>query len=130
VLFGGSHVQLIRLFYVQLIHTIIHAHLSCIGTGKSEILKAFLWYAFQHKMTSLIAVSAYTWKAATLVGSSANPGMSTTQLFGTTTTYNRRSGNGGSKKSQANFNSEIRFLLVDEISFCSKIHFMVRCATF
>eukprot|EP00798_Chlamydomonas_sp_ICE-L_P015025 gene15025-21096_t len=92
------------------------------GTGKSEILKAFPWYAFQHKLTSLIIVSAYTWKAGTLVGSSSNPGVTTTRAFGTKTTYTRFKQNGDTIRARDIFDSRKCFLLVDEISFISSEH--------
>ena len=37
------------------------------GTGKSEIMKAVIWFAFQHGISRYIGVSSFQWKAALLV---------------------------------------------------------------
>ncbi|GAX85827.1 hypothetical protein CEUSTIGMA_g13242.t1 [Chlamydomonas eustigma] len=64
----------------QLIKILGHA-----GTGKSEIIKAYLWHAFQHGLISdLIAVTSYTWKAALLIGTDHNPGYTSCTFYGTT----------------------------------------------
>ena len=52
------------------------------GTGKSEIINAFLWFAFQHSSSHLIAVSAYTWKAANLISTEHNPASSCASMYG------------------------------------------------
>ena len=44
--------------------------LACIGqagTGKSESLKAALWFAFQHDISHFIGVSSFQWKAALIM---------------------------------------------------------------
>ena len=37
------------------------------GTGKSECMKAILWFSFQHTISDYIATSSFMWKAAILV---------------------------------------------------------------
>ncbi|PNW87571.1 hypothetical protein CHLRE_02g140961v5 [Chlamydomonas reinhardtii] len=34
------------------------------GSGKSRVLQALLWFAYQHRCESLIALVSYTWRAA------------------------------------------------------------------
>jgi hypothetical protein len=58
------------------------ALLGTAGSGKSEVTRAFLWYAFQHRATHRVLVVSYTWKAARLLGNVYNPGYSTSLAFG------------------------------------------------
>ena len=94
------------------------------GTGKSEVIKAFLWHAYQHSLHDRIAVTSYTWKAALLVGNEHNPAYSTSTLFGTEHKHNKV--NGGSSKCMNLLHPGIRFVVHDEISFDSQAHFGVR----
>ena len=93
------------------------------GTGKSEVIKAFLWHAYQHGLNDRIAVTSYTWKAALLVGNEHNPAFSTTSLFGTAHKYNKT--NGGTNKCMSLLHPNIRFVIHDELSFDSQAHFGV-----
>lgn len=52
------------------------------GCGKSRVIKALLWYAFQTHKTYLIAATAYTWRAAVPLSTPDHPGVSTSCLFG------------------------------------------------
>ena len=51
------------------------------GTGKSRVLKALQWWALQIGGVDLMAVVAYTWRAALLVGTPDNPACSTSTFF-------------------------------------------------
>jgi len=53
------------------------------GTGKSESMKAAMWFAYQHNCNKYIGTSAYQWKAALLVKTPQNPAVSCCRFFGT-----------------------------------------------
>lgn len=104
------------------------------GTGKSEVNKAVLWYAFQHNASKLLIVTSYTWKAALLLGNLFNPGYSTNMLFGTNIAFqkskNRQRTPGTAPRSQHLMSSSVRVILHDEISFDYQEHFGVSiCVT-
>ena len=105
---------------------------TTLGTGKSEVNKAFLWYAYQLRASQLVVVTSYTWKAALLLGTPYNPGYSTTLLFGTNTgqqSRGRRRVPGTATTCLKLFTSSVRIILHDEISFDSQHHFQVRPAS-
>jgi hypothetical protein len=51
------------------------------GTGKSRVLQALQWYALQIGAVRVLAVVAYTWRAALLLGTPDNPACTTTTFF-------------------------------------------------
>lgn len=51
------------------------------GTGKSRVLQALQWYALQIGGVDAMAVVAYTWRAALLLGTPDNPACTTTTFF-------------------------------------------------
>jgi len=51
------------------------------GTGKSRALRALQWYALQIGAEKMIAVVAYTWRAALLLGTPDSPACTTTTFF-------------------------------------------------
>ncbi len=51
------------------------------GTGKSRVLQALQWWALQIGGVDLMAVVAYTWRAALLLGTPDNPACSTSTFF-------------------------------------------------
>jgi len=51
------------------------------GTGKSRVLQALQWYALQLEGADMLAVVAYTWRAALLLGTPDNPACTTTTFF-------------------------------------------------
>ncbi|KAI8468548.1 MAG: hypothetical protein J3K34DRAFT_369546, partial [Monoraphidium minutum] len=51
------------------------------GTGKSRVLTAFLWYAFQLRAHDMVRVAAFTWRAADGVTTPSNPAILTYRLF-------------------------------------------------
>jgi hypothetical protein len=91
------------------------------GTGKSEVNQALLWYAFQHRACNALTVMAYTWKAALLLGNPYNPGYSTSTACGIPC-VGQRATLGTSEKAMAIMHPEVRFVLIDEISFVSQKH--------
>ena len=92
------------------------------GTGKSQVYKAVLWFAWQHDYSSAIAVVSYQWRAAHMIGTDANPGCSTTTFF--KVADSEGSGRRGRPRSshqardivQQNLRS-VRLILEDEMSF-------------
>lgn len=106
------------------------------GSGKSEVFAAFIWYAYQLKLSHMLVVVSYTWKAALLVGHSEhNPGRSTTTAFGTGARLSKKVGDnqvvrapGSSDKCKEFITSQVRFVLWDENSFTCLSHMHVsRC---
>ena len=51
------------------------------GTGKSQVLKAFQWFALQYDASSMILVASYTWRAALMVATAKHPALSTCHAF-------------------------------------------------
>jgi hypothetical protein len=64
---------------------------------------------------------AYTWKAAQLLGNPYNPGYSTSTACGIPCA-GQRATVGTSDKAMAIMHPEVRFVLIDEISFVSQKH--------
>ena len=52
------------------------------GTGKSEVMKAVIWHAFQHEINRYIGSSASFWKAAVMVRTKNTPAVSSCAFFG------------------------------------------------
>lgn len=99
-----------------------------VGTGKSEVNQAVLWYAFQHNASDMVVVTSYTWKAALLLSTPFNQGYSTSMLFGTNVRTGEQSNRrtpGTSDKSQHLLSPSVRLILHDEISFDRQEHFGV-----
>ena len=44
------------------------------GSGKSRIIKAFLWFAFQHGLSQTIGVVSFAWRAALNLSCASNVG--------------------------------------------------------
>ncbi|MFN7883510.1 MAG: hypothetical protein ACK5PF_10935, partial [bacterium] len=88
-------------------------------TGKSEIIKAMLWHAYQHDMCELIGLAAYTWKAGRLISSKHNQSYSTTCLFGTPTGRQRKT---NLRKALSRITPKTRLFTIDEASFNSLEH--------
>ena len=51
------------------------------GCGKSQVLLAFMWHAFQHDCAHLITVMSYTWKAALNISSEHYPPNTSSTFF-------------------------------------------------
>lgn len=62
------------------------------GTGKSRVLQALQWYALQIDAVETMAVLAFTWRAALLLGTPDNPACTTSTFFAIDTFKN---GHGG-----------------------------------
>ena len=107
------------------------------GSGKSEVLAAFLWHVYQHGCADMVAVVSYTWKAALLVGTASNPGCSTTTFFGTKMTGGNRGAAarrpqkpGNTKRCKERLHQSIRIVVWDEnSSFTDLVHFAVSQST-
>ena len=52
------------------------------GTGKSRVVEAFLWFAFQWGQSHRIGVTSFMWRAALLISTPANRGLSTSTALG------------------------------------------------
>ena len=92
------------------------------------MIAAVLWYLFQHEATNLVAVTSYTWKAAQLVGSSHNPGYSSSTTFGINP-FSKGAGRGGhlgnTAAAMALIHKDVVMILNDEISFTPQAHLQV-----
>ena len=93
------------------------------GTGKSHVLDALLWYAFQHDMTDRVVVLSYTWRAALHISTPTNMGCSTSTFFG----INLGDGLAQSKRAIDHLcerlHPSVRLILIDENSFNNCRHF-------
>jgi len=97
------------------------------GSGKSRIILAFLWYAYQMGASNMIAVMAYTWRAALHITSPTHADVSTCNFFGLLTS----SGSIGQplrSRVETNLEEPLWSLLIDEISFFSGGH-LLTCET-
>jgi hypothetical protein len=52
------------------------------GCGKSQVMKAFMWHAWQHRQQQRIKLCSYQWRAARGSSTAAVKGVSTCHLFG------------------------------------------------
>jgi hypothetical protein len=94
------------------------------GTGKSQVLKAFEWFAFQHNASQRIAVTAYTWRAALHVSNDTYPARSTSTFFGIDSMKNHRLHPSLNIRQRTQQNlTDVWFSLTDEISFVDQVHF-------
>lgn len=95
------------------------------GCGKSRILSALLWYAFQLDASDSLAIVSYTWRAALNVSTEHNPGNSTTSFFGINSYEkdNVRTSNDTLLKVQSNLRPPLRMVCMDEFSFTSAPHY-------
>ena len=89
------------------------------GCGKSHIVHALLWFAWQHDLSHTVALTSYTWRAALNVSTPSNVGCSTTTFFGV---HADRVTQRTAGRTQSNL-ADIRLLVVDEVSFVSQAHF-------
>ncbi|KXZ42273.1 hypothetical protein GPECTOR_170g188 [Gonium pectorale] len=96
------------------------------GTGKSQVLLALLWFAFQHRCHHMIAVVSYMWRAALHDTTPGNQGQSTTTFFATSATSHGQP-RGRLDRLQCNLNG-IRLILLDEFSTCSLEHLSHICS--
>ncbi|PNW69647.1 hypothetical protein CHLRE_29g757797v5, partial [Chlamydomonas reinhardtii] len=79
------------------------------GSGKSRVLQALLWFAYQHRCESLIALVSYTWRAALHDSTPGVLGTSTTSFFATAGTF----GPPHRDRVERNLNG-VRFIFLDE----------------
>ncbi len=105
------------------------------GCGKSRVVIAFLWFAFQHRASKLIAVAAYMWKAAMNVTTPSSTAVSTTTLFALGNATSFRGNKRGDGLSQASFAAAAehlhgrRFIIIDEYGVLGLLHFALCCIT-
>lgn len=93
------------------------------GTGKSEVLKALIWYAFQHDMSRLLGVTSFQWKAAVLIRTPNTPAVSSCSFYG----INPYSGiKPPNAKNAQYFHTDIRLLCLEEAGTTSLEFFSVR----
>ena len=95
------------------------------GSGKSQIIKAVLWYLYQHDASHLVLVTSYSWKAAQLIATPANPGYSSHTTFGIPRDNGKPNGN--TKASIDTFHRGVVMIINDEISFTPSSHLQVSC---
>jgi hypothetical protein len=84
------------------------------GTGKSETMKAALWFAFQHDICGYIGTCSFQWKAALLVRTAHSPAVSSCRFFGIPIKSNGTQKVGQSDSSRASFNSDVRLVFLEE----------------
>ena len=95
------------------------------GTGKSETMKAALWFAFQHDISHYIGVCSYQWKAALLVRTPYSPAVSSCRFFGIPIANSGTKRVGVSELSRNSFNSDVRLVFLEEGATSSLSFFYV-----
>lgn len=96
------------------------------GSGKSSIIAAVLWHLFQHRSSDLVAITSYTWKAAQLISTPANPGYSSMTTFGIPMKRTAASQIGESDACKHIMHDRVVMVINDEISFSPQCHLAVR----
>jgi hypothetical protein len=91
------------------------------GTGKSRVIQALIWHAFQHNKLHLLATTAYTWKAALNISCPELPALSTSRLFEINIRGRSNSGPTALGRLQANLGN-VKIVIVDEVSFIKLQH--------
>lgn len=100
------------------------------GTGKSRVLQALQWYALQIGAVEVMAVVAYTWRAALLLGTPDNPAC-TTNTFFAIDSFKDKTGADRLRSSGKSWeeatrrlreSSKLKLIFVDEFSFLSQAH--------
>jgi hypothetical protein len=95
------------------------------GAGKSRVILAFLWHAFQHDASDMIAIVSYTWRAVLHIVTPTHNGQSTSTFF-KINSVNRddlypQARNAA--KREANLRPPLNFILEDEFSLAGMRHF-------
>ncbi|PNH02845.1 hypothetical protein TSOC_011137 [Tetrabaena socialis] len=82
---GVAFMQLARAFLAQKRHAVHRPCRAIIiggpGTGKSQIVKALLWFVFQHDHSAWLTTTAYTWTAVLQLNTPYHRGYSTHTAF-------------------------------------------------
>lgn len=91
------------------------------GTGKSTMVKAFVWFAFQHAKLDEIALCAYTWQAANVISLPHKTAVSTSYLFCIGRGGRARKGS-IAKTELRNRLGPVKICFVDEYSFLDPSH--------
>ncbi|GLC39980.1 hypothetical protein PLESTF_001816800 [Pleodorina starrii] len=92
------------------------------GAGKSHCIMALEWFAFQHSLSEMLAISSYTWRGALQITTPSNTGMSTTTLFGLGDRKRRGELTGEQKRKLQNRLCGVRLLIIDEAYFIGLPH--------
>ena len=99
------------------------------GTGKSETMKAVLWFSFQHGIINYIGVCSFQWKAALLVRTPHSPAVSSCRFFGIPIASNGTRRMGVSDQARNCFNADIRLVFLEEGGTTSQPFFYVSTKT-
>jgi len=83
------------------------------GTGKSEVMRAAIWYAFQYGIPGYIATTSYMWRAALMMHKPHTPGCSVCSFFGINK-YRPHLQPGSGEKTQQLFHGDVRMLFLEE----------------
>ncbi len=95
------------------------------GAGKSQVFKAFLWWAFQHGLSDRVAICAYTWRAALNIATPVNPSYSTATFFAINPFNGDKvqpPGSAAYTSARTRLRPPLALLLIDEFSFISLEH--------
>jgi hypothetical protein len=133
-LFGLDTEQLLP--FTLLAHHLLHdpycqqepplqmALMGSAGTGKSKVLEAFLWFAFQNNLSNAVVVVSYTWRAVLHLSTQHNMGCSTTTFFGIDCINNDlRLNQTAMERLSESLHAGVAFILNDEVSFDNCHHF-------
>eukprot|EP00883_Tetradesmus_obliquus_P015806 jgi/Sobl393_1/8963/SZX79373.1 len=94
------------------------------GTGKSQVIKAFEWYAFQKGASDRVAVTSYTWRAALHVSNDVFPASSTSTYYGINSMHgNKLQKSPAIQQRRRDQLTEVWLALNDEVSFVDQSHF-------
>jgi hypothetical protein len=97
------------------------------GTGKSEVLKALQWHAFQHDLHTMIATCSQFWKAALLLSAPPHcPAFSVCSLLGINPKQGSRGkGPGTSETARERCHSSVRLFILEEGGTMDQATFLV-----
>jgi hypothetical protein len=91
------------------------------GTGKSQVIKAFTWYAFQHNATDKLLLTAHDWRAAVNISNELHPPRSTHDAFAVPVAKKGNASN-SHRTRQCPAGPPIQFIDIDEAYTVSADH--------
>jgi len=84
------------------------------GTGKSEVMRAVIWYAFQYDIAGFIGTASYMWRAALMMHKKYTPGSSICSFYGINSKSIKNNSVGTNETCKKLFHGDIKLLFLEE----------------
>jgi hypothetical protein len=92
------------------------------GTGKSRVILALEWFAFQHDASRCLAVTSYAWRAAMHLSTKHNPAYSTCTFYGIDPIRDELFDKPQHQNRRADHLTDVWLAITDEVSFIGQSH--------